>query len=73
MSLYDAKTHLSQLVDDAAAGTVVTITRHGRPAAQLVAASATTRPREPGALAGWDVRDGWDEFTDDDAQAWFEE
>jgi prevent-host-death family protein len=33
---YEAKTHLSQLLDDVEAGQSVVITRNGRPAARLV-------------------------------------
>lgn len=33
---YEAKTHLSQLLDRAEGGERITITRHGRPVAQLV-------------------------------------
>lgn len=33
---YEAKTHLSQLLDDVAAGESITITRHGVPVARLV-------------------------------------
>lgn len=38
VSLFDAKTHLSRLVDRAERGDVVTITRRGRPVARLVPA-----------------------------------
>jgi prevent-host-death family protein len=37
MSLYDAKTQLSALVEEAAAGAEIVITKHGRPRARLVA------------------------------------
>ncbi len=33
---YEAKTHLSQLLDDVEAGQTIVITRNGRPAARLV-------------------------------------
>ncbi len=33
---YEAKTHLPRLLDEVAAGKVVTITRHGRAVARLV-------------------------------------
>jgi prevent-host-death family protein len=33
---YDAKTHLSDLLDRVAGGEEITITRHGRPIARLV-------------------------------------
>lgn len=37
---YEAKTHLARLLDDAARGRSVTITRHGRGVARLVPADA---------------------------------
>ncbi|CAN5698079.1 type II toxin-antitoxin system prevent-host-death family antitoxin [soil metagenome] len=36
---YEAKTHLSRLLDDVAHGARITITRHGQPVAMLVPAS----------------------------------
>ena len=36
VGIYEAKSKLSQLVDDAARGEAVVITRHGRPVARLV-------------------------------------
>ena len=39
---YDAKTHLSRLLDDVAAGKTVVITKHGRPVAKLVPIEPTT-------------------------------
>jgi prevent-host-death family protein len=36
IALYDAKTHLSQLVDEAAAGREFTIAKSGKPMARLV-------------------------------------
>lgn len=44
VSLADAKAHLSELVDRAARGESVRITRRGKPVAQLVPVPA---PREP--------------------------
>ena len=40
VSLVDAKAHLSDLVTRAAQGEIVTITRHGKPIAQIVPARA---------------------------------
>ena len=43
---FEAKTHLPQLLDRVARGEEITITRHGKPVARLVPATATaTRPR----------------------------
>jgi len=36
---YEAKTHLSQLLDEVAKGEAITITRHGIPVARLVPAA----------------------------------
>ncbi len=36
VSAYEAKTHLSRLLDDVARGETITITRHGMPVAMLV-------------------------------------
>ena len=52
VSIYEAKTRLSHLVDRALRGQEVVITRHGRPVARLVAATAPRRPRRLGALRG---------------------
>lgn len=44
----EAKTHFAQLLDEVERGEVVTITRHGRPVAKLVAARP---PRDPAKVA----------------------
>jgi prevent-host-death family protein len=36
VGIYDAKTHLAQLIDEVARGETITITRHGVVVAQLV-------------------------------------
>lgn len=51
MSLYDAKTHLSALVDRAAAGEEIIINKYGRPCARLVPLKKTTS-RRPGRAKG---------------------
>jgi prevent-host-death family protein len=49
VNLYDAKTHLSSLVEDAAAGEEIVIAKAGRPVARLVALAAPEpRRRTPG-------------------------
>lgn len=45
---FEAKTHLSQLLDQVEQGETITITRHGQPVAQLVPAKPA---RDPEALA----------------------
>jgi prevent-host-death family protein len=49
VTLADAKTHLSALVDQAARGETVRITRHGKPVAQL---TTIEQPRKPIDVAG---------------------
>ena len=47
VSLYDAKTGLSKLVDRAAAGEEIVITKNGVPMAKLVQAPRRGKPRRP--------------------------
>jgi len=52
-NLYEAKTHLSEFVDIAAAGDEVVIGKNGRPLAKLVPYQpADAIPRTPGAWKG---------------------
>jgi prevent-host-death family protein len=48
VSLYDAKTGLSKLVDRAASGEEIVITKNGVPMAKLVALPRQDKPRVPG-------------------------
>jgi prevent-host-death family protein len=51
VNLYEAKTHLSKLVDRAAAGEEIIIAKAGRPRAKLAPLPKATKPRRPaGAL-----------------------
>lgn len=52
VSLYEAKTQLSRLVDRALRGDEVLITRHGRAVARLVPATPARASRKLGALRG---------------------
>ncbi len=53
VNVYEAKTHLSQLLDRAAAGEEIVIARAGRPVARLVAlAGSPSRRRTPGSWRG---------------------
>jgi prevent-host-death family protein len=52
VNIHEAKTHLSRLVEDAAAGEEVVIAKAGRPVARLVALAATTPVRKVGVLKG---------------------
>ncbi|MHB8382363.1 MAG: type II toxin-antitoxin system Phd/YefM family antitoxin [Candidatus Binataceae bacterium] len=52
IDILEAKTQLSRLIEDAAAGTEIVITIDGRPRARLVAYADAVKPRRPGALKG---------------------
>ena len=64
VNVYEAKTHLSQLLDRAAAGEEIIIARAGRPVARLVAlAGSSSRRRTPGAWRGKvSISDDFDEL-----------
>jgi prevent-host-death family protein len=51
LNLYEAKTRLSALVEDAAAGKEIIIAKNGKPMAKLVAFEPTVK-RKPGRLKG---------------------
>ena len=52
VGVYAAKTHLSRLLDRAARGEEVVITRHGKPVARLTPVEQRRAPRKLGALRG---------------------
>jgi len=52
VSVYAAKTHLSRLLDRAARGEEVVITRNGKPVARLAPVEQRRAPRKLGALRG---------------------
>jgi prevent-host-death family protein len=52
INLYEAKTHLSELVERAAQGEEIVIAKAGRPLARLVALATRTAPRPLGLFAG---------------------
>ncbi|MDQ3556650.1 MAG: type II toxin-antitoxin system prevent-host-death family antitoxin, partial [Gemmatimonadota bacterium] len=48
INLYEAKTHLSELVERAAAGEEIIIAKAGKPRARLVPLAVERAPRVPG-------------------------
>lgn len=52
VNVYEAKTHLSQLLDLAASGEEVVIARAGRPLAKLIPYQPNEQPRKPGYWKG---------------------
>jgi prevent-host-death family protein len=66
VNIHEAKTHLSRLVDRAAAGEDIIIGKAGRPVARLVPYTRSREPRSPGRWAGrvtiapdFDETPGW--------------
>ena len=51
VNISHARAHLPRLVEEAAHGEEIVITRRNRPVARLVALETSTRPRKPG---GWE-------------------
>jgi prevent-host-death family protein len=73
VNLYEAKTHLSQLVDRAAQGEEIIIAKAGKPRARLVPFREATAPREPGNLLGITfIAEDFDEPLPPDIQSAFE-
>jgi prevent-host-death family protein len=62
VNMHQAKTHLSRLVDEAAAGEDIIIAKAGKPVARLVAVTTSAQPRSLGALKGKviEAADCWD-------------
>lgn len=73
VALYEAKTHLSSLVDRAAAGEEFVITKSGHPMARLVPIEPLPTTRIPGQGKGrWHVADDFDAPLPDDLLDAFE-
>jgi len=73
VGVYEAKTHLSRLLDQVEAGNVISITRHGKKTARLVPEpEPTPAARRP--FGGWEnyrVADDWEDFTKEDEKLWY--
>ena len=52
VNIHQAKTQLSQLLEDVARGEEIVIAKAGKPIARLVAIAATNQPRRRGSLKG---------------------
>ena len=66
INVYEAKTHLSRLLDRAAEGEEIVLGKAGKPMARLVPLRAQQQPRTPGRLKGkiWIAPD-FDETPED--------
>jgi prevent-host-death family protein len=61
VSLYTAKTHLSELVDRAGGGEEIIISKRGKPIARLMPLPSENQPRKPaGAFGRIIIRDDFD-------------
>jgi prevent-host-death family protein len=71
VNVHDAKTHLSQLIDRAAAGEEIVIARAGRPVCRLAPLAPAEAPRTLGLYAGQPFRmeDDFDALPPDLAAA----
>ena len=73
VSLYDAKTHLSSLVERAAEGEEIVIAKSGKPKARLVPLDDTRPLRRPGRGRGqWDVGEDFDAPLPEELSSLFE-
>jgi prevent-host-death family protein len=73
VNLYEAKTHLSQLVDRAAQGEEIVIAKAGKPKAKLVPFRVTAARRVPANLLGITfIAEDFDEPLPSDIQSSFE-
>ncbi len=71
VNVHEAKTHLSRLIDAAAAGEEIIIARAGTPVARLTPLAAIGEPRPLGLFAGqklW-IADDFDQLPPDMAEA----
>lgn len=72
VSLYNAKARLSALVERAAAGEEIVISKSGKPKAKLVPLEDVRPLREPGRGRGqWSVREDFDAPLPEDVRAAF--
>lgn len=74
INIHEAKTNLSRIVDDVAAGAEVVIAKAGKPMARLVPLAAAPRPKKLGLLKGKiHVPDDFNAPLDEATLAGFEE
>jgi len=70
VNIHEAKTHFSRLVERAAAGEEIVISRAGVPMARLMPLATPSAPRRPGAWKGRvRVADDFDELPENVAAA----
>jgi prevent-host-death family protein len=73
INIHEAKTHLSRIIDEVAAGSEVIIAKAGKPMARLTSFAGEPRPKKLGLLKGKvTVPDDFNEPLDDATIASFE-
>jgi prevent-host-death family protein len=73
VNIHEAKTHLSRLIDEVAAGAEIIIAKAGKPAARLSPISAPVKKKNLGQLRGKiKVADDFNMPLDNDVLAQFE-
>lgn len=77
VNLYEAKTHLSALVEEAAGGGEIIIAKNGKPYARLAPLTPEQKPERPrrvfgfwGREYGWKAPDVMPEFTAEEISEW---
>jgi prevent-host-death family protein len=72
VNIHAAKTHLSRLVDEVAAGEEIVIAKAGKPLARLVPFTTAREPRQPGLMKGklW-IAEDFDEPLPEEIMAAF--
>ena len=72
LNLYEAKTQLSRLIEQAAAGEEIVIAKAGKPVARLVPFEPRREPRKPGLMKGqiW-IAEDFDEPLPEEIMAAF--
>ena len=74
INVYEAKTHLSQLISRVESGEELTLSRNGRPVARIVPLTWRAIVRKPGVWKGRIViHDDFDDFTEQDERDWYGE
>jgi prevent-host-death family protein len=72
VNVYEAKTHLSQLIARVEKGEEIILARHGRPIARLVPFTEKVDVRQPGIWRGQvSIADDFDYFSADDERNWY--
>lgn len=73
INIHEAKTHLSKIIDEVAAGSEVIIAKAGKPMARLAPLTGVIRPKKLGLLKGkLKVPDDFNKPLDDSELAAFE-